>query len=164
MAQSRAIQSGAYAEALLAEFDKAVAEVQEVIDSEKGSKDKKIFFLAVAQKTEILAAKAKALGFGATPGRPNRNEVLPAPEDLSRDDLHQVAAAFLKAQEQPPAPPEPEPEDEALPPLAADPTDDEVEAWIKAREQAAAVVDGAESVVAGDEVTSMDADQGSNPG
>ena len=162
MAQSRAIQSGAYAEALLAEFDKAVAEVQEVIDSEKGSRDKKIFFLAVAQKTEILAAKAKALGFGATPGRPGRNEALPAPEDLSRDDLHQVAAAFLKAQEKPPEPPAPEPGDEA--PLAADPTDDEVEAWIKAREQAAAVVDGAESVVVGDEVTSMDADQGSNPG
>lgn len=177
MAQARGVQTGAYAEALLAEFDQALSEVQEVIDSEKGSKDKKIFFQAVEAKKEILEAKAKALGLGASPGRPAKGENLPLPDDLSREDLHEVAKAFLKAQEQPPAPPQEaasieaaeEPSTDGQSPdvavLGSDderPTDEEIEAWIRTRE--AAVVDEAGSEGAVDEVTAMDGEGTSHPG
>lgn len=105
MAQARGIQTGAYAEALLAEFDAAISEVQEVIDSERNSKDKKIFFLAVEAKKQLLEAKAKALGLGASAGRPGKGTDLPiAPDDISREDLRGVAETYLKAQEVPPPP------------------------------------------------------------
>lgn len=168
MAQARGLQTGAYAEALLAEFDQAIAEVQEVIDSEKGSRDKKIFFQAVEAKKEILEAKAKALGLGATPGRPAKGENLPLPDDLSRSDLTQVAAAFLKAQEQPPAPARPADAE----PLSFDGYElteaDRVEedAWMNAPmgRPKAVVVDEAGSEGAVDEVTAMDGEGTSHPG
>ena len=121
MAQASGVQSGAYAEALLEQFEEAIREVQAVIDSEKDSKDKKIFFAAMAEKREFLAAKAKALGLGATAGRPTKGEGNVLPNDVTRDDLSAVAAAFLKAQEvPPPALAEPEPTDAQIDEAAED--------------------------------------------
>lgn len=168
----------------MAEFDQALSEVQEVIDSEKGSRDKKIFFQAVEAKKEILEAKAKALGLGATPGRPAKGENLPLPDDLSREDLHEVAKAFLKAQEQPPALPQSAVSVEAAEESGTDgqspevavpdsdddrPTDEEIDAWIKAREAAEAaaaapVVDEAGGDGADGVVTAMDGEGTSHPG
>jgi hypothetical protein len=105
MAQSKSIQSGAYAEALLAEFDQAIAEIQAVIDECRTQPDKKVFFQAVESKREMLEAKAKALGFGAVPGRPGKNDSPAIPDDVSREDLGKIAEAYLKSREAPPPAP-----------------------------------------------------------
>lgn len=96
LAQTATIQSGAYAEALLREFDEALAEVQAVVEAEKGKTDRRTFFEAMKVKRELLEAKAKALGLGATPGRPQKGKDLPLPGAVQSDDVAKMVENFLR--------------------------------------------------------------------
>lgn len=163
MAQARGIQTGAYAEALLEQFEAAIAEVQEVIDSEKNSKDKKFFFQAVDAKKELLEAKAKALGLGASAGRPIKGTDLPVVDDISREDLRGVAETYLKAQEvaQPPPPPEAEPGEASDEPVSEQEMAEVTAEWLAwvEKQRAEGVSEGAE-----DEVAVVDVESSSHSG